>query len=128
MLPGQQIKSLKNLLGIKEEKNAVLFLARLEGWIKANGSTKISLAKGINAILRDIHNKEIKKAQELKKINLEGIKNPILLKYSQKILELKEKGLGARKIEKYLFEMHRVKISYSSIYRFLKQQKEVENG
>ena len=128
MLPQTQIKALIKNLGIKEEKNAILFLARLEGWIKKNGSTKISLAKGINAILKDIHAKEIKKAEKVKKINLEGIKNNLIIKYSQKIIELHNKGWGARKIEKYLFEMHRAKISYSSIYRFLKQQKEVENG
>jgi len=128
MLPEQQIKSLMKNLEIKKEKNAVLFLSRLEGWIKANSSTKISLAKGINAILKDIHAKEIEKAKELKKINLEGIKNNLIIKYSREIIELHNKGWGARKIEKYLFEMHRAKISYSSIYRFLKQQKEVKNG
>jgi len=128
MLPEQQIKGLKNFLGIKEEKNAILFLARLEGWIKANKSTKISLVKGINAILKDIHKKETQQAQELKKINLEGVKNPILLKYSKEILELKAKGFGVRRIEKFLWETHRAKISYSTIYNFLKHQKEVENG
>jgi len=128
MLPQTQIKNLKNLLGIKNEKNAVLFLARLEGWIKKNGSTKISLAKGINAILKDINKKEIQQAQELKKINLENVKNPILLKYGKQIIELKLQGLGVRRIEKWLWETHRAKISYASIYNFLKQQEIKENG
>ena len=128
MLPQTQIKNLKNLLGIKNEKNAVLFLARLEGWIKANGNTKLALAKGLNSILKDIHYQEIKSAKELKKINLEGVKNPILLKYGKQIIELKLQGLGVRRIEKWLWETHRAKISYATIYNFLKHQKEVENG
>ena len=128
MLPEQQIKALIKNLCIKEEKNAILFLARLEGWIKANKSTKISLVKGINAILKDIHKKEMQQAQELKKINLEGVKNPILLKYAKEIIELKLQGLGVRRIEKFLFEKHRVKISYATIYNFVKQQEIKENG
>jgi hypothetical protein len=70
MLPQTQIKPLMAKLRIKQEKNAVLFLARLKGWIEKNGNTTISLSKGINKILRDIHEKEIKEAQKLKEINL----------------------------------------------------------
>ncbi|MEO1923347.1 MAG: helix-turn-helix domain-containing protein [Nautiliaceae bacterium] len=123
MLPKTQIKPLMKKLGIKEEKNAVFFLARLEGWINKNGNTTISLAKGINRILEDIHQKEIQKAQELKKINLQKIKNPLLKKYAKEILELHLQGWGVRRIEKWLWEAHKAKISYSSIYRLLKQQK-----
>ena len=125
MLPKTQIKPLMKNLGIKEEKNAVLFLARLKGWIEKNGNTTISLAKGINKILDDIHQKEIQEAQELKKINLKGIKNPTLKKYAKEIIELHNQGLGVRRIEKWLLEAHKAKISYSSIYRLLKQQNEL---
>ncbi len=124
MLPQTQLKALMLKLSIKDEKNAVLFLARLKGWIEKNGNTNISLAKGINKIVDDIHQKEIQKAQEIKKINLETIKNPLLKKYAKEIIELHNQGLGARRIEKWLWETHRAKISYSSIYRLLKQQKE----
>ena len=124
MLPRTQVKGIMKKLAIKDEKNAVLFLARLKGWIEKNGNTNISLAKGINKILDDIHQKEIQKAQETKKINLETIKNPLLKKYAKEIIELHNQGLGARRIEKWLWETHRAKISYSSIYRLLKQQKE----
>ena len=123
MLPQTQIKPLMTKLGIKEEKNAVFFLARLTGWIEKNGNTTISIAKGINKILDDIHEKEIQKAQKIKKINLEKIKNPLLQKYATKIIELHNQGWGVRRIEKWLWENHRAKISYSSIYRLLKQQK-----
>jgi len=128
MLPEQQIKFLMKNLCIKEEKNIILFLARLEGWIKANGNTKIALTKGLNNILQDIHKKEIQQAQKLKKTNLEGVKNPILIKYGKQIIELKLQGFGVRRIEKWLWETHRAKISYASIYNFLKQQEIKENG
>jgi hypothetical protein len=122
MLPKTQLKPLMKNLTIKEEKNAAFFLARLEGWVKKNGNTTISLAKGINKILRDIHQKEIKEAQKLKEINLENIKNHLLKKYAKEIIRLhKEEGLGVRRIEKWLWETHRAKISYSSIYRLLKK-------
>ena len=124
MLPQTQLKALMLKLSIKDEKNVVLFLARLKGWIEKNGNTTISIAKGINKILHNIHEKEIQKAQEIKKINLETIKNPLLKKYAKEIIELHNQGLGARRIEKWLWETHRAKISYSSIYRLLKQQKE----
>jgi IS30 family transposase len=123
MLSRTQIKPLMKKLAIKEEKNAVLFLARLEGWIKSNGNTKTSLAKGINTILEDIHKREIQKAKELKKINLEGIKHPYLKKYGKEIIELHQQGWGVRRIQKWLWEAHKAKISHSSIHRFLKQQK-----
>ena len=110
-------------LAIKDEKNAVLFLARLKGWIEKNGNTTISLAKGINKILNDIHEKEIQNAQKMKKINLENVKNPLLKKYASEIIELHNQGWGVRRIEKWLLEAHKAKISYSSIYRLLKQQK-----
>jgi hypothetical protein len=124
MLPRTQLKPLMKNLGIREEKNAVLFLARLKGWIEKNGNTTISLSKGINKILEDINDKEIKEAQKLKEINLGNIKNPLLKKYAKEIIRLnKEEGLGVRRIEKWIWENHRAKISYSSIYRLLKQQK-----
>jgi len=134
MLPQTQVKPLMKKLAIKEEKHIPYFLKRLQGWIEKNGNTTISIAKGINKILDDIHQKEIQKAQELKKINLKGIKNKKLEKYASEIIELyTEKELGVRRIQQWLFDAHNAKISYSSIYRFLQSQnlirkKETENG
>ena len=125
MFPKTQIRPLMQMLGIKEEKNAVFFLKRLEGWINKNGNTSISIAKGINKILYNIHEKE---KNETKKINLEGIKNPLIKKYAKEILELHNQGLGARRIQKHLYEAHRAKISHSSIYRYLKAQKEAQKA
>jgi IS30 family transposase len=125
MFPKAQIRPLMQMLGIKEEKNAVFFLKRLEGWINKNGNTSISIAKGINKILYNIHEKE---KNETKKINLDGIKNPLIKKYAKEILELHNQGLGVRRIQKHLYEAHRAKISHSSIYRYLKAQKEAQKA
>ena len=125
MFPKTQIRPLMQILGIKEEKNAVFFLKRLEGWINKNGNTSISIAKGINKILYDIYQKE---KNETKKINLDGIKNPLIKKYAKEILELHNQGLGVRRIQKHLYEAHRAKISHSSIYRYLKAQKEAQKA
>lgn len=123
MFPKTQLKPLMKKLVIKEEKNAVFFLKRLESWLQKNGTSSISIAKGINKILDDIHQLEIQKAQELKRLDLAKVKNPILRKYAKEILELHESGMGVRNIQKTLLEAHRAKISYSTIYRFIKEQK-----
>ena len=133
MLPRMKIKSLMKQLGIKEEKHIALFLKRLEGWISKNGNTTISLLAGIDKILKDIHQKEIQESQKIKEINLSGVKNPLIKKYAKEIIELHtEKEFGVRRIQTWLWENHRAKISHSSIHRFLKSQnltvKEQENG
>jgi hypothetical protein len=122
-----QIQQLIKNLDLKNEKYAIFFLSRLEGWIKDNKSSKKALARGINKILNSIHDQEKQKEteQQVKEINLENIKNNFIIKYANLIIELNQKqGLGARKIEKYLWENHRAKVSHSTISRFLKQQKQ----
>ena len=47
--------------------------------------------------------------------------NIVLKKYAWIIVTLKEEGDGARQIAKYLKIFHNVDISYSTIYRFLKE-------
>jgi len=42
---------------------------------------------------------------------------------AKEIMELHNQGWGVRRIEKWLLEAHRARISHSSIYRFIKQQK-----
>lgn len=123
MLPNTQIKKLMKLLSIKEEKNAVFFISRLQGWIEKNGNYKNSILKGINVILQDIHNNEIKEAEKIKEINLSGIKHPVLIKYGKEILKLHQEGFGVRRIQKWLWEAHRSKISHSSIYNYILKQK-----
>jgi len=134
MLPQTQLKKAQRLLGIKKEENIILFAKRLQGWIRRHGDATQSILRGINTILEDIHNQEIQKAKELKKINLENVKNPLLRKYANEIIELYQEDLGVRKISQILWENHRAKISYSTIYNFLSNQglirkkEKVENG
>jgi IS30 family transposase len=73
--------------------------------------------------------KEIEEAKEAKKVNLENVKNEVLKKFGDKILELKEEGLSVRKIAEYINKQSKSKrkISYGTIYNFLKQQKK-NNG
>jgi len=122
MFPYAKLKDLQELLGLENKKDAEIFLVRLTGWIKKNGATKTSLIKGITLIHKQLQEKEKEKKEEIKKIKLTGIKNKILLKYATKILELHKQGLGARKISNVLYELHKAKISHSTIYRFLKAQ------
>ena len=122
MLPQTQIKKAKRLLGIKTEENTIFFAKRLQGWIRRNGDATQSILRAVNIILEDIHQKEIKESQELKKINLKEVKNPLLRKYADEIVELYQNDLGVRKISQMLWENHRAKISYSTIYNFLSSQ------
>jgi hypothetical protein len=127
MVSAIQIQQLVRNLNLKNEKNAIFFLSRLEGWIRDNKSSKKALARGINKILNSIHEQEKQKEteQQVKKINLDNVKNNFIIKYANLIIELNQKqGLGARKIEKFLWENHKAKVSYSTIGRFLKQQKQ----
>jgi hypothetical protein len=124
MFVEKRAEKVKNLLNLQETENAKLFAIRLKHWIDANGNTTQSILKAIIVILQDLHKKEIKEAQKIKKLNLEKIKNPILLKFGNEILNLHNQGLGSRKIAEY-FKLKNIKISHSTIYRFIKEQ---ENG
>jgi tRNA A22 N-methylase len=130
MLNNEQIKIAKKLLCLKNKDSVILFSSRLAGWV--NSQKKVTgngVLKGINKILRDLQHKEIKEANELKKINLDKVKNPILRIYGKEIIELHiVAGLGARKIANYLLEKHNKKVSYGTIYNFLKKQKEKDTN
>jgi len=121
MFPYSKLKELGEITGLPREENLV-FLKRLSGWIQKNGHTKTSLAKGITTILKQIKNKKIEKK---KKLELTGIKNKVLIKYSDEIISYHHQGLGARRISNLMYELHKAKISHSTIHRFLKK---VENG
>lgn len=62
---------------------------------------------------------EIKEREEEEKKmkQASAFKNVLFLKYAQKIEDLYMAGWGAIKIEKYLYEKHRVKLSKSTIER-----------
>ena len=124
MFVEKQLEKLKNLLNLQDKENAKLFTIRLKKWLEKNGNTSQSITKAIIVILTDLHKQEIEQANKLKKINLEKVKNPILLRFGSEIMRLHNQGLGSRKIAEY-FKLKKIKISHSTIYRFIKEQ---ENG
>ena len=64
-----------------------------------------------------------------KALALQKNKNIIIEKYVDEIIDLHFfKDLGCRRIAKYLKEKHNAKIHYSTIYKFLKNYKEAQNG
>jgi len=119
MFKKHKIKLLQKQLNLKNEANTIRFLARLEGWIKAQGNTKKSLLYGISKIIKELHQDEIIQNTT---INLKDIKNPVIKKYANEIIKLHKQGLGSRKIAQHLKEFHNAKISYMTIYKFLKAQ------
>jgi hypothetical protein len=124
MFVEKQLEKLKNLLNLQDKENTKLFTIRLKKWLEKNGNTSQSITKAIIVILTDLHKQEIEQANKLKKINLEKVKNPILLRFGNEIMRLHNQGLGSRKIAEY-FKLKNIKISHSTIYRFIKEQ---ENG
>lgn len=121
MFVEKQLEKLKNLLNLQDKENAKLFTIRLKKWLEKNGNTSQSITKAIIVILTDLHKQEIEQANKLKKINLEKVKNPILLRFGSEIMRLHNQGLGSRKIAEY-FKLKNIKISHSTIYRFIKEQ------
>jgi hypothetical protein len=134
MLNEEQIKKAKRLLSLKKDESVKVLGARLRGWIKRIEETEKelngnALIRGLNLILSDLQLKEVEEAKEAKKVNLENVKNEVLKKFGDKILELKEEGLSVRKIAEYINKKSKRKISYVTIYNFLKQQnKKDTNG
>lgn len=133
MLKEEQIKKAKRLLNLKKDESVSLLGARLRGWIKKieekeEKVTGNALIRGLNLILSDLQLIEVEEAKKAKKVNLENIKNPILKKFGDKILELKEEGLSVRKIAEYINKQSKRKISYGTIYKFIKEQKEKKNN
>jgi hypothetical protein len=116
------IRALQKMLAFKEEQSVLRFLARLQGWVESKPLTQKSLVNGLNTILKDLHKIEQENAKKQLKINIVGVKNPLIKKYANEILTLHNSGFGVRAIEKYLKLQHNVKISYGTIYRFLQQQ------
>jgi hypothetical protein len=132
MLREEQIKKAKRLLNLKKDESVKALGVRLIGWIKKIEETEKelngnALVRGLNLILSDLQLKEIEEAKEAKKVNLENVKNPILKKFGDKILELEQEGLSLRKITESINKQSKRKISYGTIYNFLKQQKK-NNG
>ncbi|MCB4766582.1 MAG: hypothetical protein LGB66_05300 [Sulfurovum sp.] len=117
-------KQLAESLHIKIE-NVEEFLKRMAGFL--NGRKIISKRNIADAffILQEMQQKE--QAEEIKQLRA-AIKNPILLKYKEKIIELYKSGYGYVRISKILKVDHNVTISKSTIERFIKKQEVKKYG
>ncbi len=69
-----------------------------------------------------------KKAEEKRIYNFGNIKSILIKKYADKIIAWRDQGLGSQRIEKSLWENHRVKISRSTIQKFINQNKNLDHG
>ena len=118
-------KQLVEALNIKVE-NVDEFLKRMSGFL--NGRKVIS-KRNISDSLFILHEIQ-KREKEIEAKRLKTLtKNPLLLKYEKKILELyKYEKLGYVRISKYLLINHSVKISKSTIARFLKDSEVIPYG
>lgn len=66
--------------------------------------------------------KELDKRQEIKS---RDIKNPVIYKYRNDILRLKNEKKSLRYMEKYIYDAYKEKVSYKTIGNWLKA---LENG
>lgn len=117
-------KQLSETLHIKV-KNVEEFLKRMAGFL--HGRKVISKRNLADAffILEEIQKKE--KEEEIQQLR-STIKNPILLKYKEKIIDLYKNGYGYVRISKILKVDHNATISKSTIERFIKKQKVQRDG
>ncbi len=130
MFNEKKIKTLQKLFALKEINNANLFGYRLKKFLEANakikkGKVEINqgiVISGIIMILEDLHKREKTQAIKKIKVNLKGIKHPVLRVHGSEILELYQEGLGARRIKQILEMKYNSKISHVAIHNFLRQQ------
>ena len=125
MFKENQVKKLQQLLAIKNKDYATLFAYRLQKFLEQNGIQQGTIIKGISIILQDIHKKEKSEAKEKIKVNLKGIKHPVLRLYGDEIIKLNKEGLGVRRIRKMLEMEYKAKVSHTAIHNFLKQQNSI---
>ncbi len=135
MFDEKKISTLQKFFALKEINSANLFSYRLKKFLEKNAKIKKTkngeeveinqgaIISGIIMILEDLHKKEEIKAKEKIKVNLSGIKHPVLKVYGIEIIGLYKEGLGARRIKQILEMKYNAKISHVAIYNFLRQQK-----
>ena len=115
MFTEQKLITYSNLLGLTvEELNQ--FMKRYKNYLLSKEDiTKNVLINGL-FILEEITTD--KWAEEANKIKYRT-KNLIILKYINEITELYEKGMGTIKISNHIYLNHKVKLSKSTLDRFI---------
>ncbi|RLA77899.1 MAG: hypothetical protein DRG78_16380 [Epsilonproteobacteria bacterium] len=115
MFTEQKLITYSNLLGLTvEELNS--FMKRYKNYLLSKEEiTKNVLINGL-FILEEITTD--KWAEEANK-KIYKSKNLIIHKYMDEIIELYEQGMGSIKISNHIYLMHRIRLSKSSIDRFI---------
>ena len=119
-------KRYMRLLDLEEEELA-LFLKRYNYYLRSKKEISPNIILNGFFILDDIRTKRDKeKALRAKYWS----RNKYIIRYRDEILELYQQGFGFTRIAKQLEVNHKVKISRSSLYRFIKSNniERKENG
>jgi len=100
-----------------EEEELTLFLKRYNYYLKSKKEISPNIILNGFFILDDIRTKRDKEKALRAKFKS---RNKYIIKYREEILELYQQGFGFTRIAKQLEVNHKIKISRSSLYRFIK--------
>jgi transposase len=100
-----------------EEEELTLFLKRYNYYLKSKKEISPNIILNGFFILDDIRTKRDKEKALRAKYKS---RNRYIIKYREEILELYQQGFGFTRISKQLDVNHKIKISRSSLYRFIK--------
>ena len=109
-------KRYSRLLDLEEEE-LTLFLKRYNYYLKSKKEISPNIILNGFFILDDIRTKRDREKALRAKYRS---RNKYIIKYRDEILELYNQGFGFTRIAKQLEVNHKVKISKSSLYRFIK--------
>ena len=99
-----------------EEEELTLFLKRYNYYLKSKKEISPNIILNGFFILDDIRTKRDKEKALRAKYRS---RNKYIIKYRDEILELYQQGLGFTRLAKQLEVNHKIKISRSSLYRFI---------
>ncbi len=100
-----------------EEDELTLFLKRYNYYLKSKKELSPNIILNGFFILDDIRTKRDKEKALRAKYKS---RNKYIIKYREEILELYQQGLGFTRIANQLEVNHKIQISRSSLYRFIK--------
>ena len=103
-----------------EDEELTLFLKRYNYYLKSKKEISPNIILNGFFILDDIRTKRDKEKALKAKYKS---RNGHIIRYRDEIIELYKQGFGFTLISKQIFINHKVQISRSSIYRFIKMNK-----
>ncbi len=116
MFSDNKRKRYMRLLDLEEEE-LTLFLKRYNYYLRSKKEISPNIILNGFFILDDIRTKREKQKALRAKYRS---RNKYIIKYRDEILELYQNGFGFTRISKQLEVNHKVKVSKSSLYRFIK--------